>query len=153
MKSKHFFTILLAIALLLIIAMPVFAAAPGQAVDPQPGGFDDLLLQWGGLAGFAALIALLINVLKSVGVVKNDTAPTWSAGFNLVGLALLLATKTFKPELDMSAVDSQVMDFVNVGVVVFSYVLQLLMSKGTHFAVRGVPVIGKSDTFDKQAGS
>jgi len=31
---------------------------------------DSLLVQWGALAGFAALIAFLVNILKVVGLVR-----------------------------------------------------------------------------------
>jgi hypothetical protein len=106
--------------------------------------FTNLGAQWAGLAGFAALIALLINVGKVAGVVKDGQAATWSAGLNLVGLVGLLALQVFKPEVDIAGVDSQVMGLVQVGVVMFTYVLQLLESKLTHIALKGIPVAGKS---------
>jgi hypothetical protein len=104
---------------------------------------DELLVQWGALAGFAALIAFLINILKTVGIVKEDQAPTWSAGLNLAGLVGLLIMKIYVPQVDIEGLDQQVAQAVEVGTVIFSYVLQLLSSKLTHSIVRGVPGIGK----------
>lgn len=106
--------------------------------------FQDLFIMWGSLAGMAALIALVINVLKLAGVVKDGTAQTWSAGLNLFGLVALFVLQIVKPDLDIAGVDGQVMAFVNVATVVLGYVIQLLSSKLTHIAITGVPVIGKS---------
>ena len=105
---------------------------------------EDLLLQYAGLAGVAALIAFLINILKTFGVVKDDSAKNWSAALNLVGLAALLALKVFQPEASVEGIDANIAQFVQVGVVVFAYVVQLLGSKLAHETARGVSLIGKS---------
>ena len=105
---------------------------------------DSLLVQWGALAGFAALIAFLVNILKVVGLVEDGHAPYWSAALNLLGLAGLLAVNVYAPELDVAGLDAKVAGFVEVGLVVFGYILQLLGSKVTHYAVKGLPVVGKS---------
>jgi uncharacterized membrane protein len=47
--------------------------------------FDSLVVQWGSLLGFAAVIAVVINLLKLAGVVKDDTAQIWSVELNLPG--------------------------------------------------------------------
>ena len=78
------------------------------------------------------------------GIVKDDQAQNWSAGLNLLGLAGLLAAKVYAPQVDIAGMDAQVAQFVQVGLVVFGYVLQLLASKGAYVAIRGVPVLGKS---------
>lgn len=106
--------------------------------------FNDLLLQLTGLAGFAALVALVINVLKTFGVVKDDTAELWSAGGNLLGLVALYLLRLFNPEFDVPGADAQVTTFVNAVTPLVGYILMLLSSKLSHFAVRGVPVVGKS---------
>lgn len=105
---------------------------------------DELLAQWGAMAGFAALIAFVINGLKYFGVVQEGQAPTWSAGLNLAGLVMLLVLKVYAPSVDVGGLDEQVGQFVEVGVVVFGYVIQLLSSKLAHSVVRGVPGIGKA---------
>lgn len=106
--------------------------------------FQDLFILWGSLAGVAALIALVINVLKMAGAVKDGTSQTWSAGLNLLGMVALFVLRIVKPDLDIAGVDAQVMAFANVAAVVLGYVIQLLSSKLTHIAITGVPVIGKS---------
>ncbi len=105
---------------------------------------EDLLVQWSGLAGFAALIAFLVNVLKSAGLVKDDQAKNWVAGLNLLGLAGLLALRVYAPEVDVLKIDAEVSQFTEVALVVFAYVIQLLSSKAAHSAARGTWLIGKS---------
>lgn len=105
---------------------------------------EELLLVWAGLAGLAALITFVINVLKKAGVVKDGQAQTWSAGLNLLGLATVLAVQTYFPDTNLVNADAEVAKFVEVGTVVFSYVVQLLASKATHKAVKNVPLVGKS---------
>lgn len=107
---------------------------------------DEILVQWGSLAGFAALISLLVNVGKEVGVVKDGQAQNWSAGLNLIGLAGLLALKVYAPHVDVEGLNSQAAMLAQVGLVVFAYVVQLLAGKATHAAVRGTGFIGKSFT-------
>lgn len=107
---------------------------------------NELLLQWSALAGFAALIALAINVLKAAGVVKDGDAPTWSAALNLAGLAGLLALRVYKPEIDVGGLDAQAAELAQVLTVIFGYVLQLLAAKATHIALRGAPLVGTSHT-------
>lgn len=107
-------------------------------------GLGVLLAQWSSLAGFGALIGFLINILKTAGVIKDGQAVAWSTGLNLLGLIGLFVIGLAAPAVDLSAIDSQVAQFVQVGLVVFAYVLQLLGAKVGHIAVRGTPFIGKS---------
>lgn len=144
---KRVFVLALAIILLAMLAMPVSAATVAVG-EPTGGGFDGLLTQWAGMAGFAGLIALLINVGKTFGVVKDGQAQTWSAVLNLFGLAVMLALNVFRPGVDIGAVDQWVSGFVEVATVVLTYIMQILVSRGAHYAVAGLPVIGKSHTVD-----
>jgi len=106
----------------------------------------DLLMKWSTLVGIAALIAVVINILKVVGVVKDGQAATWSTGLNLVGLAVLLLLGVFKPELDMGEVDTLAGSLANVLTVIMGFVLQLGGSKLMHSLLRGVPLIGKTNS-------
>ena len=108
--------------------------------------FDSLVVQWGSLLGFAAVIAVVINLLKLAGVVKDDTAQIWSAALNLAGLAGLLLVKVFQPEVDIPGLDQQAAEFANVMTVMVAYISQLLSSKLTHYAIRGIPFFGVSNS-------
>ena len=104
----------------------------------------ELVVQYGALVGLAALFAVLINVAKIAGWVKDGTSQTWSALLNLVGFVVFVILRLFKPEFDVQGVDAQAAALANAASYVIAYILQLLSSKATAFAVRDVPLIGKS---------
>lgn len=147
----------LLIVLLMVMVVPVMARAPSVSIETVPliqilpqtqesNGIAELVSQWGSLVGVAALIALIINVLKYFSVVKDGTAQTWSTAFNLLGLFGLLALKIFKPAVDVSELDQGAATLAQILTLTFGFVLQLLSSWGTHKLVSGVPVIGKTFT-------
>jgi hypothetical protein len=107
---------------------------------------SDVFVQMGALGGVAAFIGLLINVLKSCGAIPDGQAQNVSAALNLVGVSLLLGLRIFKPEFDVAGVDAQAAAFAQVAEVVFAYVLSLGGSKLTHNIVKGILVVGKSNT-------
>lgn len=111
--------------------------------------FADLVVQLTALAGFAALIAFVINLGKVVGFVKDGTAEKWSAGLNLVGLIILFSVKIFRPDLDIEGIDQTLLQVANIGTYILGFVLQLGVSKFSNYAVKGVPIIGKSYSLDK----
>lgn len=106
--------------------------------------FEQVLVEFGALVGFAALASLLINVLKVFGIVKDGTADKWVAGFNLAGVLALLVIKQFFPELQVQPVDNLLGEIAIVGSYILSYVVMLLGSKATYLAVKGLPLIGRS---------
>ena len=111
--------------------------------------FLDVMAQFAALAGFAALIAVVVNILKIVGVVKEDQASIWVAGANLLCILTMYGLRIFKPEFDFSMLDPLMAEVSTVLSFILIFVGQLLASKATHFAVRGLPVIGKSFTYDR----
>ena len=106
----------------------------------------EMLIGFTSLAGIAALISLIINVLKVFGVVKDGTAQMWSAGLNLAAMAILFALKIFVPDADITAVDQKISLLVPVLTTVLGYIVQLLSSKLTYFAVKGLPIVGRSNS-------
>lgn len=106
--------------------------------------FGELAAQWSALVGMAALIAVIINVLKLTGLVKDGNAQTWSAGLNLAGMSALFILKVVDPEIDLGKADELAGGFAQVAMLIIGYVSQLLASKATHLAVRNVPFIGTS---------
>lgn len=106
--------------------------------------FQDLLMQFAGLAGFAAFVALLVNVLKSVKLVSDGNAETWSAGLNLIGLVGLYLLRIIKPDIVPGDTDTQIAVFVTAMTPMVNWILMLLSSKVAHKAVRGFPFLGRS---------
>ncbi len=106
-------------------------------------GFVEQLMA---LGGFAALIAVVINVLKTLGVVKDGQAGTWATGLNLAGLIGLFVAGIVAPEFEVAGLDATLAQIAEILSLIFAFIIQNWVSKGTHNVFSGgkVPVIGKS---------
>jgi hypothetical protein len=105
---------------------------------------EDLLKLLGSLGGIGALVAALVNIGKTVGWIKDGQAPTFMTGFNLLILILLFALGIFRPQADIAGADQIAGQLAVVLITVFGFVWQLISSRLTHDALKGVPVLGKS---------
>jgi hypothetical protein len=103
-----------------------------------------LVAQFLALAGIGALIAFVVNALKTAGVVKDGTAATWATGFNLIGLVALFVLKVFVPSADIGKLDGAAATIAQIGVLVLGLITQMLGSKLAHATASGVWLIGKS---------
>lgn len=106
----------------------------------------EIALQIGYLVGLAALIAMLINVGKVFGIVKDGTAGSWSAGLNLVALVVLVALKLFRPDLELEKVDVELGALAQVLGLVLTLLSQIKVSDKAHgfLSHLQIPVLGKS---------
>ncbi len=103
-----------------------------------------------GLPGYSAMVSLVVNILKFKGVIADGYSARWVAGFNLVGvLAVYVATRFF-PEFQLVPIDTVLMEIATVGGFIFAEVLMIFGSRITHEAVKGIPLVGKSFTVDKE---
>lgn len=96
------------------------------------------------LVGFPALVAAIVNILKVLGVVVDGDASKWVAGFNVLGLILVLVTRTFFPALAFEALDAQLGGMALFLTTILSFVVQMGVSKSAHESLKGLPVVGKS---------
>lgn len=124
------------------LALPVLAAGPQQATPPLD--ITTLLGQFLALAGVGALIALLINIGKQVGIVKDGDTPTWVTGLNLLGLVGLFVLRVVRPDADIGQLDGIASTIAQIGVLVLALITQIGSAKVAHAAVRGAAVIGYS---------
>jgi hypothetical protein len=104
--------------------------------------FSEIMELWPQLLGAAAIITVIVNILKLTPLVKDGTADKWSAGLNLLGLVSLFVVKLFWPEVDIQLIDAELSELANVLMVVLTYVLQLGGSKFFYTILRGLPIIG-----------
>lgn len=108
--------------------------------------FDSILAQFATLLGFAAMVSVIINILKYFKVVKDGTADKWVAGFNFLGVLALFIIRLVNPDLDISLIDKNIGQFAIFAQYVLSFIVTLLGSKATYLATKGLPLIGKSNT-------
>ena len=110
----------------------------------------EIALQIGYLVGLAALIAMLINIGKVVGLVKDGDAGSWSAGLNLAALVVLVVLKLFRPDLELEKVDVELGALAQILGLVLSLLSQVKVSLNVHGFLSGldIPVISKSFSTD-----
>jgi hypothetical protein len=154
MKLSKLFTALFVLSVLVIAAgfpVVVAQAAPAsfpvfqEAPPPPPVDFSSLLATLTSLAGAGALIAALVNIGKATGIVKDGTAPTWSAGLNIAVLIGLFVAQVFGYSNLVPAIDTQAGEAATVIQVVLAFIVQALAARKTHESVlAGLPAIGKS---------
>jgi len=111
---------------------------------------ERIVVEFSALLGFAALIALLVNVAKFFGWIKDGDALYWTSGANFVVIITMYALKLFKPEFDFANIDPIVAEIAAVGTMLFQLISGILASRLTHYAVKGLPVIGKSFTQERE---
>jgi hypothetical protein len=107
------------------------------------------MTQLGLLGGVAAIIAVLINIFKTLGVIQDGQATTYSVVANFVVFAGLVATNLFKINVDVAGLDANLATYAVMLTTVFGYFVQLGGTKLFNSLIKGVPVIGKSYTADK----
>ena len=111
---------------------------------------EETVVQVAALVGFSMLITLLINVAKWIGWVKEGYADKVAAGANLILILVVYGFKLFKPEFDFMTLDPIVQEAATVGTLIFTYILQLFGGQLTHAVVRGLPVVGKSYSLERE---
>ncbi len=102
---------------------------------------DVVLTIAGSMLGAQALISLLIDVLKYVGVIGDGNAGTWSAGLNLLGLAGIAVALGLNPAFNFPKLDAQLVIIAQFGTLLFGYVVQMAGTYNVHkFVTRGLGV-------------
>jgi len=107
------------------------------------------------LGGFAAFVTVAVNILKvikikGVPIIKDGDSPKWTGGITLVGIIALYVTKLFLPSFDPGLIDKTLLEVATVATYILSFVGTLGLEKIIHTAVKGIPLIGKSYSYDRQ---
>ena len=104
----------------------------------------DLALQYGSLAGVAAFVAVLINIGKTIGVVKDGSSQQWSLALNVIGFLGFIALGVFTPDISIEGLDQNAATLANILLSLLGLFVQLGVSRGTHNTLKGLPLVGKS---------
>jgi hypothetical protein len=145
MKSSFPRIVLIVLVLAAFLVVPAFA----QGETPPPTPLEAVLaviVQFATLAGVGAVIAALVNVLKTFGVVQDGTAGRWFAGLNLVAIAGLIYIKLFQPQIAIDFIDAQAAVLAQILLAILGYIVQLGTGKYANglFVDLRLPLIGKS---------
>jgi hypothetical protein len=111
---------------------------------------NELLTLFIGLAGFAAFIAFVVNVLKRFGVVTDGNAAIWVKWLNLIGLVIVGVLYLLVPGA-IPVVDQVLGLLAQLGGVLFPILALALgwpvangISGKVHNGIRGFPLLGYS---------
>jgi hypothetical protein len=111
---------------------------------------SDVVIEFASLVGFAALVTVIVNILKYFKVVQDYDAPSWVAGANMIGLIALIVYRTLIcKDCDITGADSTLATLANILAYILAFIVQLGVSKIAHLAARGTPLIGTSYTLMK----
>ena len=94
------------------------------------------------LGGFGALIGVIINVAKTLGLVKDGQATNYATGLNLILLIGLFVGKVMG--FDVAGLDGVAGEIANAGIAILQLLVMLGGSRLFHNTLRGVPVVGRS---------
>lgn len=152
MKKKLFLPLLLVTMLALLMACSPMTAPAALAVVNVPLPAETfnivvmIMLGFASLIGVSKLIAAVINLLKTIGVVKDGTSAKWAAALNLLAFIVLVLLGVFKPALTMELLDGYAGQIAAILLFVLGFISQIVGSQSAHVALSNarVPLIGKS---------
>lgn len=107
-----------------------------------------ILVQFASLAGVAALLAAVVNIVKWFGWIPNGNAGRVFAILNLIAMALLVYFHFFFPTVSLQFWDEQAALAARILLIVLGYVMQLKVGASTAGTLSDmkIPVIGASNT-------
>ena len=112
--------------------------------------FETIAVQFAALTGFAALIAVIVNILKFFNIVKEDEAKLWVMGLNVLGILVMYGFRIFYPAYDFATLDPLMLEIATVSSFILAFLVQIGMSTLTHLLIRGTPVIGTSFSYTRE---
>lgn len=107
-----------------------------------------LVNQFLALGGVGALIAVIVNILKAAGLVKDGQAPLFVTGLGIAGVIALLGLNIFRPGYDVNGLDETARQIAMLLEIILGFVVQILAARATHRGLAGTPVFGKSFTLE-----
>lgn len=139
---KHAFVRLLAVLAIVVISLvltaPALAAPLAQAEDPNGwGGLADLFASAQALAGFGALVPVLISFGKYFNIVKDGTAQDWTVGANLLLLIGMFVAQAAGYTDLVPALDDKAGAFAQFGSALLLLLTNLGISFGGYKLMRG----------------
>ncbi|OGO37371.1 MAG: hypothetical protein A2Z03_04140 [Chloroflexi bacterium RBG_16_56_8] len=103
---------------------------------------NGLLTLFLALTGFAALAAVVVDVLKRLNVIGDGQAPLASLIINLVGFVLFVLANILG--LDVAGLDKVLGSVASLLVTLLGLLWPLIASRGFHAGLRGVPLLSYS---------
>ncbi len=100
---------------------------------------DDILAILASLGGLGSFISMVVNFLKVLKVVKDGTSEQWVQGLNLVSFVAVAIVYLLNVQVNWDTVNI----IIGFLVTLLGFVVQMIASKVTYSATKGIPIIGK----------
>ena len=106
--------------------------------------FGDVVTLGEGLAGFAAVLALLINAGKQLGWVADGVGGQLYVGGQLLITVAVYLVAVFAPGFDWGQADGVAAQLAQAGAILLSVAAPLVVGALAHKGAKGLPVVGFS---------
>jgi hypothetical protein len=103
---------------------------------------NELMTQYHSLVGVGILVGAVVNILKSIGTVKDGQARAWSTGLNLAVLIGIFVSEQMG--INLKIYDAQAGELGALVNTAVGLVVQLAGSQVGHTVLKGTPLVGKS---------
>ncbi len=101
---------------------------------------------FGQMAGIAAFISAVVNVLKQFGVVTDGNAGNWFAGLDLGAILVLVLVQVFAPQVGISIIDANAGVAAAITLLILGYLVSMGVGKMAHrlMSSLNIKMFGKS---------
>lgn len=108
--------------------------------------FNEIVTYYASLAGIGALVAVLVNLGKTLGFIPDGWAKRAAALGNLLAFAVVFLLQVLELPVSIPALDESAAFLAQV----FTLLVQLASSQAAHTLLKGLPWVGTS--YSLQAG-
>jgi hypothetical protein len=150
MKVNRSFVLmlLLVLPLALMAFMPQSMPIQGEIPPDVMGVILKIALGFASLVGVSQLVAVLVQVGKLAGLVKDNTAHKWAAGLNLLCFSALVYFGIFEPQVTLSILDGYAAQIAEISLFIIGFIMQITSSKPAYDALKAsrVPFLSVSNS-------
>ena len=153
MKIRNlFFICLIVIILALAMVIPAFAKPLLQETAPPSNILQDIMNVGTSLAtltGVAALISVIVNVLKYFTLIPDGMAGRFFALLNLIAFIALAAMRIFAPQFSLAYLDGIAAQVATIALFVTGYLFQLGIGQTAYSIIQqtNIPILSHSTTY------
>jgi hypothetical protein len=104
-----------------------------------------LTVQFVSLLGVAALVAVIVNILKVFGVIKEGASAYWASGLGLVMFITVAVLGIFKPDLTPAFLNEAALKIATILTFILGFITQIAAAPLFHKALSSgsIPLLGK----------
>lgn len=141
--NKVLFVFVVVLVALASMAFMPLSAPQAVQVTEESTALDIILkiaVGFGSLAGVSALVAVIAQIGKVFGLVKDGTSSQWTSALNLLAFIALVYVGVFQPSIAIEVLDGYAAQVAQIGLFVLGFIIQMTTSKPTYDALKSARV-------------